>query len=285
MVPHTFPRSCCRSYPPRWPRADLDTRSSHATSTSRLLIGLVASVGFPLLGSAQAGGTSAPAATRPSRGPDPAVAEYFATHVDKEEMVRIPMRDGVRLNGTLFFAKGQPRTNLPTVLVFFPYQINGVSAENEQLLEHGYAIAYVNARVATTPRGRYAFLTGSGNDSYDTIDWLAAQPWSNGKVGALGCSSSAGRAAQDERDAPSRLRGGGAARLGCRIGKVGPYNEMGNFYRGGAIELRGSSGTTGPAASSSPRSPRTSPRADAPHRAHSGRSNPRRFRSPRVSTP
>jgi predicted acyl esterase len=113
------------------------------------LIGLVASVGFPLFVSAQAAGTSAPAATRPPRGPDPAVAEYFATQVDKEEMVRIPMRDGVRLNGTLFFDKDQRRSNLPTVLVFFPYQINGVSAENEQLLRHGYAIAYVNAR------GRY----------------------------------------------------------------------------------------------------------------------------------
>ncbi len=202
-----------------------------------LLIGLIGSVAFPPLASAQVAATSTPAATRPSRGPDPAVAEYFATQVDKEEMVRIPMRDGVRLNGTLFFAKNQPRTKLPTVLVFFPYQINGVSAENEQLLQHGYAIAYVNARGRYYSEGRYTFLTGSGNDSYDAIDWLAAQPWSNGKVGALGCSSSAEEqhkmnAMHNPHFAAAVPRGSGAG-----IGKVGPYNEIGNFYRGGAIEF------------------------------------------------
>ncbi|MBI4501080.1 MAG: hypothetical protein HY700_07960, partial [Gemmatimonadetes bacterium] len=98
-------------------------------------------------------------------------AEYFATQVDAEEMVRIPMRDGIRLNGTIYFAKGQPRQNLPTVLWFFPYHINGVSSLNQKLLENGYAVAYVNARGRYFSEGTYTFLIGSGNDSYDTIDW------------------------------------------------------------------------------------------------------------------
>ncbi|MBI4500712.1 MAG: CocE/NonD family hydrolase, partial [Gemmatimonadetes bacterium] len=83
----------------------------------------------------------------------------------------------------------------------------------------------------------YTFLIGSGNDSYDTIDWLAKQPWSNGRVGALGCSSSAEEqhkmnAMQNPHFAAAVARGSGAG-----IGKVGPYNELGNFYRGGAIEF------------------------------------------------
>jgi predicted acyl esterase len=171
------------------------------------------------------------------RGPDSAVADYFARRVDKEEMVRIPMRDGIRLNGTLYFAKDQARHDLPTVLWFFPYQINGATAENEQLLEHGYAVAYVNARGRYYSEGRYAFLIGSGNDSYDTINWLAAQSWSNGKVGALGCSSSAEEqhkmnAMHNPHFAAAVPRGSGAG-----IGKVGSYNEIGNFYRGGAFQF------------------------------------------------
>jgi putative CocE/NonD family hydrolase len=152
-------------------------------------------------------------------------------------MVRIPMRDGIRLNGTLYFAKDQPRQNLPTILVFFPYQINGASPENMEFLQHGYAIAYVNARGRYYSEGRYTFLVGSGNDSYDTIDWLAAQPWSNGKVGALGCSSSAEE--QHKMNAMHNPHFGAAVPWGsgAGIGKVGPYNEIGNFYRGGAFEF------------------------------------------------
>jgi uncharacterized protein len=195
--------------------------------------------GFLQLAGAQtaANRTPTPSSAPTRRLSDSAVAAYFATQVDKEEMVRIPMRDGIRLNATLFFAKSAQRQNLPTVLVFFPYQIDGVSAEDEQLLEHGYAIAYVNARGRYYSEGRYTFLIGSGNDSYDTIDWLAAQQWSNGKVGALGCSSSAEEqhkmnAMHNPHFAAAVPRGSGAG-----IGKVGPYNEIGNFYRGGAFEF------------------------------------------------
>jgi predicted acyl esterase len=117
------------------------------------------------LGSARPGHAQAPRA-------NPA-AEYFATQVDAQEMVRIPMRDGIRLNGTIYFAKNQPRQNLPTVLWFFPYHINGVAPWNQKLLEHGYAVAYVNSRGRYFSEGTYTFLTGSGNDSYDTIDWIA----------------------------------------------------------------------------------------------------------------
>ena len=173
-----------RSSPPRWPRADLETRRvAMRRAQPALLIGLIGSVAFPPLASAQVAATSTPAATRPSRGPDPAVVEYFATQVDKEEMVRIPMRDGVRLNGTLFFAKNQPRTKLPTVLVFFPYQINGVSAENEQLLQHGYAIAYVNARGRYYSEGRYTFLTGSATTATTRSTGLRRSPGPTARSG------------------------------------------------------------------------------------------------------
>jgi hypothetical protein len=167
--------------------------------------------------------------------PNPA-ARYFATEVDREDMVRIPMRDGKRLNGSLFFPKGKPRQNLPTILTFYPYLINAASPENQRFLENGYALAYVNVRGRYFSEGVYTYLGGSGPDAFDTIDWISRQPWSNGKVGALGCSSSAEEqhrmnAMHHPAFAAAVPRGSGAG-----IGKVGPYNEMGNHYRGGVFQ-------------------------------------------------
>lgn len=165
------------------------------------------------------------------------VARYFATEVDREDMVAIPMRDGTRLNASLFFPKSQPRRNLPTILVFFPYLINpAVWPENQRLMEAGYALAYVNVRGRYYSEGIYTYLGGSGPDAYDVIDWISKQPWSNGKVGALGCSSSAEEqhrmnAMHHPAFAAAVPRGSGAG-----IGRVGPYNEMGNHFRGGVFQ-------------------------------------------------
>ncbi len=174
--------------------------------------------------------------TLPAQAAANPVATYFATQVDREEMLRIPMRDGKRLNGSVFFPKNRPRQNLPTILTFYPYLINPASAENQRFLENGYALAYVNVRGRYFSEGVYTYLGGSGPDSYDTIEWLSKQPWSNGRVGALGCSSSAEEqhkmnAMHHPAFAAAVPRGSGAG-----IGRIGPYNEMGNHYRGGVFQ-------------------------------------------------
>jgi putative CocE/NonD family hydrolase len=163
-------------------------------------------------------------------------AQYFATQTDREDMVRIPMRDGKRLNASFFFPKNRPRQNLPTVMWFFPYLINPAMPENQRLSENGYVIAYVNVRGRYFSEGVYTYLGGSGADAYDTIDWISKQAWSNGKVGALGCSSSAEEqhrmnAMHHPAFAAAVPRGSGAG-----IGRVGRYNEMGNHYRGGVFQ-------------------------------------------------
>src|ERR1700719_2705893 len=48
---------------------------------------------------------------------------YINAHADKDDMVMMPMRDGVHLYGLVLFPKGQPRKNLPTVLIRTPYLI------------------------------------------------------------------------------------------------------------------------------------------------------------------
>lgn len=162
--------------------------------------------------------------------------DYFATQVDREDMVRIPMRDGKRLNASLFFAKNRPRQNMPVILTFYPYLINAASPENKVFLENGYALAYVNVRGRYFSEGTYTYLGGSGADSYDTIDWLAKQPWSNGKVGALGCSSSAEEQHRMNAMHHPAFAAAVPRSAGAGIGRVGAYNEMGNFYRGGVFQ-------------------------------------------------
>jgi uncharacterized protein len=167
-----------------------------------------------------------------------AAAALLPHIADREDMVRITMRDGARLNGTLLFPKGKPQNDLPTVLIFFPYGIEGATQHFmvQSLLANGYAIAIVNERGRYYSEGTYTFLGGVGKDSSDTIDWLAKQPWSNGKVGAIGCSSSAEE--QNMMNAMQNPHFAAAVPMspGAGIGKVGPYNEMGSFYRGGVVE-------------------------------------------------
>src|SRR5207245_7118351 len=107
----------------------------------------------------------------------------------------------------------------------------------ESFLEHWYAIAFQHERGRYFSEGTYTYLVGSGNDGFDSVEWLAKQPWSNGKVGTLGCSSSAEEQHKLNGTHPPGLAAAVPMGSGAGIGKVGPYNEMGNFYRGGAVQM------------------------------------------------
>ena len=211
-------------------------RASHnprgrRTAPVAVLVACAALVGTPLR----------PAAAQTYAQRTTAAADYIAAHADREDMVRMPMRDGVRLSATILFPKDRPRQNLPTVLIFFPYLIDGAIRSGwpiyiRSFLENGYAVIIENVRGRYFSEGTYTYLVGSGKDGYDSIDWISKQPWSNGKVGTIGCSSSAEEqhkmnAARHPAHAAAVPMGSGAG-----IGKVGPYNEMGNFYRGGAVQ-------------------------------------------------
>ena len=70
-------------------------------------------------------------------------------------------------------------------------------------------------------------------DGYDAFSWIAKQPWSNGKVGTLGCSSSA----EWQLQLAAQNHPAHAAMVpmasGAGIGKVGEFWEQGNLYTGG----------------------------------------------------
>ncbi len=110
--------------------------------------------------------------------------------VRREENVKIPMRDGVRLSTDLYFPIGEDG-KLPVVLIRTPYNkapYGDPKSAAQQFAGHGYVVAVQDARGRYTSEGEYTPFAGDVTDGYDTTDWLSKQPWSNGNIGTYGCS-------------------------------------------------------------------------------------------------
>ena len=69
------------------------------------------------------------------------------------------------------------------------------------------------------------------------IKWISTQPWSNGKVGLIGCSSTAEWQMAVAAMAPPGLATIIPEGFGAGVGRVKPYYEQGNWYRGGAVQM------------------------------------------------
>jgi putative CocE/NonD family hydrolase len=101
--------------------------------------------------------------------------------------LRIPMRDGVQLAANLYRPSDQAR--VPTILVRTPYgKGEDITAHYQAFVNHGYAIVVEDVRGRYESDGVFNPLEQEGKDGYDTIDWIAHQAWSDGKVGMMGGS-------------------------------------------------------------------------------------------------
>ena len=157
----------------------------------------------------------------------------------------MPMRDGVRLATDIYRPKNAPG-KVPTIWVRTPYNFNfwdirnGVPADMTAILtaiQRGYAYVIQNERGHFFSEGNYDILGAPRTDGVDALSWISSQPWSNGKVGTTGCSSTAeyqmGIAAMgNPAHAAMNVQGFGAG-----VGRVAPYYEQGNWYRGGAVQM------------------------------------------------
>ena len=105
--------------------------------------------------------------------------------------VYIPMRDGIRLSGEIY--RPGDDGQYPAIVIRTPYDINEVLDFSYirvlPTIRAGYAlvISYVRGRFSS--EGEYdstAPQAVEGPDSYDTIEWVAAQPWCDGNIGMAG---------------------------------------------------------------------------------------------------
>ena len=162
-----------------------------------------------------------------------------------ERKLMVPMRDGKRMATDVYRPKDQSR-KYPTIFVRTPYNFNywdvrnGVPRDLSNELEavkRGYAYIGMNERGRFFSEGNYDILGAPISDGVDALAWMAKQPWSNGKVGTIGCSSTAewqlAVAAQGNPAFAAMIPQG----FGAGVGRVGPYYEQGNWYRGGAVQM------------------------------------------------
>lgn len=101
--------------------------------------------------------------------------------------VRIPMRDGVRLSANIFRPAGTGR--FPVILVRTPYgKGSALTAHYRAFVEHGYVVVIQDVRGRYESEGRFEPLEQEPPDSDDTLNWIARQPWSSGRIGMIGGS-------------------------------------------------------------------------------------------------
>lgn len=108
--------------------------------------------------------------------------------------LRVPMRDGVELATDFYRPLGYPG-KLSTILIRTKY---GKAAyrlpeprypEAMMFAAQGYAVVVQELRGLFDSGGHFSLLEHDAKDGYDTLSWIASQPWSTGRVGTYGCSA------------------------------------------------------------------------------------------------
>lgn len=161
-----------------------------------------------------------------------------------DQKVMVPMRDGIRLATDIY----RPKTDkkVPVIFSRTPYNFNSwgdgeqktrTAEKAYEVVQQGYAYVVQNERGRYYSEGEWDILGTPLTDGYDAFSWMKEQPWSNGKIGTFGCSSTAEwQMAVAALDHPSH-----AAMVpqsfGAGVGRVGNYYEQGNWYRGGAEQM------------------------------------------------
>jgi uncharacterized protein len=162
-----------------------------------------------------------------------------------ERKVMIPMRDGVRLATDIYRPKNVTGP-VPIIWVRTPYNFNfwdvrnGLPADMRAALtavKRGYAYVVQNERGHFFSEGNYDILGAPRTDGTDMLDWLKAQSWTNGKVGTTGCSSTAEYQMAIAAMGHPAYAAMNIQSFGAGVGRVVPYYEQGNWYRGGAVQM------------------------------------------------
>jgi putative CocE/NonD family hydrolase len=205
---------------------------------TRLTISLLLAAG---IAAAQGRGPATPEQIA-ARNATEAELESIAV-VDRKVMVT--MSDGKRMATDIYRPKDTSK-KYPIIFVRTPYNFNFWDVRNGAprdlsaelaAVKRGYAYVEMNERGHFFSEGNYDILGAPLSDGTDAITWMSKQPWSNGKVGTIGCSSTAewqmGVAAQGNPAYAAMIPQG----FGAGVGRVAPYFEQGNWYRGGAVQM------------------------------------------------
>ncbi len=117
--------------------------------------------------------------------------------------VKIPMRDGVKLNATLY----RPKDGLPVPIIctLTPYIADSYHSRGIYFAQNGYVFAAVDSRGRGNSEGVFEPFSNEARDGHDIVEWLAAQPWCSGQVAMWGGSYGGADQWLTLREAPAHL--------------------------------------------------------------------------------
>ncbi|QBD76447.1 CocE/NonD family hydrolase [Ktedonosporobacter rubrisoli] len=126
-----------------------------------------------------------------------------------EKNIMVPMRDGVRLATDVYRPDNEEA--VPTLLTRLPYDKGNLyflilNFDAAWALQNGYAIVVQDTRGRFASEGTFSPGEHEATDGFDTLAWIASQPWSNGKVGMFGESYQALTQWQTAVEQPTALR-------------------------------------------------------------------------------
>jgi len=105
--------------------------------------------------------------------------------------IGIAMRDGVELAADVYMPFGHDGEALPAIVEVTPYNKDNVvlvSADINLYQNNGYVFVAADCRGRGKSEGDWSGFADDVNDTHDVIEWVATQPWCNGKVGTTGLS-------------------------------------------------------------------------------------------------
>ena len=150
--------------------------AAHPFGQSLKLLGLVAGCQFLVIPAAPARQAPAAAPSRP---------------YDLHWGVKIPMRDGVDLNATIYMPNStsqKPDGRTPVIFTLTPYISDTYHARAAYFASHGYAFALVDVRGRGNSGGEFVTFANEPRDGHDVVEWLANQPYCDGHVAMWGGS-------------------------------------------------------------------------------------------------
>ncbi len=116
-------------------------------------------------------------------------AEFAVVVVEKN--VVIPARDGTKLAADIYHPARDGNAlagKFPTLLTRTPYNKDGTEREARYYAERGYNVVANDVRGRYGSEGTWRLIADDPEDGYDVVEWIAAQSWSDGKVGTFGTS-------------------------------------------------------------------------------------------------
>src|ERR1051326_2703229 len=122
-------------------------------------------------------------AQNPPKGPSPEPKSEAsptpapATDYDFRWGVKIPMRDRVELNATVYLPKSPTGTpaHTPVIFTLTPYISDNYHARAAYFASHGYAFALVDGRGRGNSGGEFEPFANEARDGYDLVEWFAKQ--------------------------------------------------------------------------------------------------------------